>query len=139
MPKCQLLFSAVFGFRNPSNEIFSELDEINAQGPILPQSFQKSKEERKGSRGGPTPPRRGARRPRVWAPRASLDSTSSPSYSLRRENPITESHDTEKVPETPPSPIPSQGIQEISFGTLPERGIITRRTLHHHDRLRTDV
>ena len=41
MPKCQFLFSAVFGFRNPSNEIFSELDEINAQGPIFPRSFQK--------------------------------------------------------------------------------------------------
>ncbi|KAK1612552.1 hypothetical protein QYE76_036225 [Lolium multiflorum] len=37
-------------------------------------------------------------------------------------NPITESHDT-KVPETPPPPIPSWGIQEI-LGTLPERGII---------------
>ena len=47
MPKCQLLFSAVFGFRNPSNEIFSELDEINAQGPILPRSFQKTEEETK--------------------------------------------------------------------------------------------
>ena len=40
MPKSQLLFSAVFGFRNPSKEIFSELDEINAQGPIFPRSFQ---------------------------------------------------------------------------------------------------
>jgi hypothetical protein len=47
MPKSQLLFSAVFGFRNPSNEIFSELDEINAQGTILPRSFQKSEEETK--------------------------------------------------------------------------------------------
>ena len=42
MPKCQLLFSAVFGFRNPSKEIFSELDEINTQGPIFPRSFQKT-------------------------------------------------------------------------------------------------
>ena len=47
MPKSQLLFSAVFGFRNPSNEIFSELDEINAQGPISPRSFQKTEEETK--------------------------------------------------------------------------------------------
>ena len=44
MPKCQLLFSAVFGFRNPSKEIFSELDEINAQGPIFTRSFQKTGE-----------------------------------------------------------------------------------------------
>ena len=40
MPKSQLLFSAVFGFRNPSKEIFSELDEINAQDLIFPRSFQ---------------------------------------------------------------------------------------------------
>ncbi|KAK1619953.1 hypothetical protein QYE76_025470 [Lolium multiflorum] len=33
--------------RNPSNEIFSELDEINAQGPLLPRSFQKTEEETK--------------------------------------------------------------------------------------------
>ena len=42
-----MLFSAVFGFRNPSKEIFSELDEINAQGPVFPRSFQKSEEETK--------------------------------------------------------------------------------------------
>ncbi|MCY5088415.1 hypothetical protein OV015_25725, partial [Salmonella enterica subsp. enterica serovar 1,4,[5],12:i:-] len=71
MPKSQLLFSAVFGFRNPSKEIFSELDEINAQGPIFTRSFQKTK-----------------------------------------------SHDTENLPETPPPPIPSRGIQEIASGTL---------------------
>ena len=47
MPKSQLLFSAVFGFRNPSKEIFSELDEINAQDLIFPRSFQKSGEETK--------------------------------------------------------------------------------------------
>ena len=47
MPKCQLLFSAVFGFRNPSKEIFSELDESNAQGPIFTRSFQKTEEETK--------------------------------------------------------------------------------------------
>ena len=44
MPKSQFLFSAVFGFRNPSKEIFSELDEIFAQGPIFPRSFQKTEE-----------------------------------------------------------------------------------------------
>ena len=44
MPKCQFLFSAVFGFRNPSKEIFSELDEINAQHLIIPRSFQNTRE-----------------------------------------------------------------------------------------------
>ena len=47
MPKSQLLFSAVFGFRNPSKEIFSELDEINAQDLIFPRSFQKTERETK--------------------------------------------------------------------------------------------
>ena len=53
MPKSQLLFSAVFGFRNPSKEIFSELDEINAQGPIFPRSFQKTEGEMKWGHGAP--------------------------------------------------------------------------------------
>jgi hypothetical protein len=47
MPKSQLLFSAVFGFRNHSKEIFSELDKINAQGPIFTRSFQKTGESMK--------------------------------------------------------------------------------------------
>ena len=55
MPKCQFLFSAVFGFRNPSKEIFSELDEINAQGLIFPRSFQKSEGETKRGDEGATP------------------------------------------------------------------------------------
>ncbi|KAK1616314.1 hypothetical protein QYE76_021831 [Lolium multiflorum] len=33
--------------RNPSKEIFSELDEINAQGPIFARSFQKTEGESK--------------------------------------------------------------------------------------------
>ena len=54
MPKCQFLFSAVFGFRNPSKEIFSELDEINAQDFIFPGSIQRVREAPEGSPGGPT-------------------------------------------------------------------------------------
>src|SRR5215213_578216 len=60
MPKSQLLFSAVFGFRNPSKKIFSELDEINAQGPIFARSFQKTEGGKKvGPRGAATLGRRG--------------------------------------------------------------------------------
>src|SRR5215203_4268391 len=40
-------FSVVLCFRNPSKEIFSELDEINAQGPIFTRSFQKTERETK--------------------------------------------------------------------------------------------
>src|SRR5215217_5576210 len=55
MLKCQFLFSAVFGFKNPSNEIFSESDEINAQVPIFPGTIQNTREPPEGSPGGPTP------------------------------------------------------------------------------------
>ena len=54
MPKCQLLFSAVFGFRNPSKEIFSELDEINAQHLRIPGSFQNTREPPERTHRGPT-------------------------------------------------------------------------------------
>jgi hypothetical protein len=75
----------------------------------------------------------------VWAPRVAPWPALPPTNSLRRETPSTESHDTENLPETPPPPIPSRGIQEIASGTLPERGIISRRTLRRHGRLRSDV
>ena len=81
MPKSQLLFSAVFGFRNPTKEIFSELDEINAQYLIFPGSFQSTEEGPEGSQGAHPTRRRGqggARPPTVWAPQASSDSVSSP-------------------------------------------------------------
>ena len=84
-------------------------------------------------------PRPWPRQPVVWAPRAASLPALPPTNSLRRETPSTESHDTENLPETPPPPIPSRGIQEIASGTLPERGIISRRTLHRHGRLRSDV
>ena len=54
MPKCQFLFSVVFGFRNPSKEIFLELDEINAQHLIIPRSFQNTGEAPEGSPVGST-------------------------------------------------------------------------------------
>ena len=55
MPKCQFLFSAVFGFRNPSKEIFSELDEINAKPPIFPGRLQNTEEESERGQGATTP------------------------------------------------------------------------------------
>ncbi|KAK1652038.1 hypothetical protein QYE76_069843 [Lolium multiflorum] len=104
---------------NPSKEIFSELDEIKAQGPIFPRSFQKTEEHTKWGHEVATP-RGGAARgpapPMVWPRglptlpfRLQIASVTKP-----REN-----HDTENLPETPPPPIPSRGIQEIASGTLP--------------------
>ena len=56
-------------------------------------------------------PRRGAHQPMGWAPRPPPDSAPSPIYSLRRENPSTESHDTRTHTVTPPPPIPSRGFR----------------------------
>ena len=64
MPKCQFLFSAVFGFRNPSKEIFSELDEINAQHLRIAWSFQNTREPPEE---GPVGPRWQAGAARGWA------------------------------------------------------------------------
>jgi hypothetical protein len=62
MPKRHFLFSAVFGFRNPTQKIFSELYETKAHGLIFHGAFQNSEEETKKSRGGPTPPGDAARK-----------------------------------------------------------------------------
>ena len=86
MPKSQLLFSAIFGFRNPSKEIFSELDEINAQGPIFARSFQKTEGESKW--GHEAPPQQGgaaqvlAARPWRVGPPWLLSGTSSMLWNL---------------------------------------------------------
>ena len=130
MPKCQFLFSAVFGFRNPTQEIFSELDETKAHGPIFHGVFQNIEEESEWASRGP--PHRAAwpgplPRPGMGSPPpGSPGAASSPIYSFVSENPSTESQNTRKVTETPRPSIPSRGILKISSGTLPERGIITR-------------
>ena len=55
MLKRQFLFSAVFGFRNPTQEIFSELDETKAHGLIFHGAFHKSEEETKRGDEAATP------------------------------------------------------------------------------------
>ena len=51
MPKCQFLFSAVFGFRKVTQEIFSELDVTKANVPIFTVPKQWTEDEtKKGSR-----------------------------------------------------------------------------------------
>ncbi|KAK1612123.1 hypothetical protein QYE76_035796 [Lolium multiflorum] len=59
----------------------------------------------------------------VWGPVPPLTYPSA-YQSLRDETPGTEAT-IRKTFETPPTPIPSRGIQEIASGTLPERGIIS--------------
>ena len=51
MPQCQFLFSAVFGFRKVTQEIFSELDVTKANIPIFTVPKQRTEDEmKKGSR-----------------------------------------------------------------------------------------
>ena len=51
MPQCQFLFSAVFGFRKVTQEIFSKLDVTKANVPIFTVPKQRSEDEtKKGSR-----------------------------------------------------------------------------------------
>ncbi|KAK1618762.1 hypothetical protein QYE76_024279 [Lolium multiflorum] len=106
----------LFRRRNPSNEIFSELDEINAQGPIFARSFQKTEEETKWGhevgthQGGvalAAPPCVGPRDALTY-PFAYLKPPSrnprEPRYGNLRDAAAG----------------PSRGIQEIASGTLPE-------------------
>ncbi|KAK1663249.1 hypothetical protein QYE76_051408 [Lolium multiflorum] len=112
--------------RNPTKEIFSELDEINAR--VL--YFAKLPESQRGTRGEPGAPPWAAR-PGPWARQPMGGATpwllrgcpSAYLYSPSR-NPITESHDTEILPETPrrQSHLGDSGDR---LRHLPERGIIT--------------
>ena len=55
MPKCQFLFSAVFGFRNPTQEIFSETDGTKTRSLIIVVTTQKTERETKQSSRVATP------------------------------------------------------------------------------------
>ena len=60
------LFSAVFGFRKVSKEIFSELDGTNVKVNYFPWGTRSPEESRRGRPGGQTHPRRGGRWDRAW-------------------------------------------------------------------------
>ena len=59
MPRCQFLFSAVFGFRKVTYEIFSESDEIKAKNHDIPEDSGSQKGSSRGPQGAHTLPRRG--------------------------------------------------------------------------------
>src|SRR3954465_2965721 len=50
------MFSAVFGFRKVSKEIFSELDGTNDKVNYFPWGTRSPEESRRGQPGGPDPP-----------------------------------------------------------------------------------
>ena len=55
MLQCQILFSAVFGFRKVIQKIFSELDETKAKTPYFSDTYTKSKGETKRGSSAATP------------------------------------------------------------------------------------
>ncbi|KAK1647385.1 hypothetical protein QYE76_065190 [Lolium multiflorum] len=110
------------------------------KGPIFARSFQKTEEITKwgheAARGGRRGPRPWPRRPAPWAPRVA------PALTLRLLK-----ASVAKPPREPrygkpyfraAAANPISGDSEIASGTLPERGFISRRTLHRHGRLRSD-
>src|SRR6266567_4422516 len=74
------LFSAVFGFRKVTQEIFSELDETKAETPIFHGTFQSTKEVLRPDQEVGSPllgaarvwPRQGQVRPTPWCPTLSF-------------------------------------------------------------------
>ncbi|KAK1670820.1 hypothetical protein QYE76_058979 [Lolium multiflorum] len=114
-----VLVSAVFGFRNPTKEIFSELDEINARVLFFHEASKTEGVTKWGESATPGP------RPRVGPRRLLCGSLVSPlNLPFRLLKAFVAKPPREprygKPSETPP-PIPSRGIQEIASGTLPER------------------
>ncbi|KAK1682826.1 hypothetical protein QYE76_043674 [Lolium multiflorum] len=112
--------------RNPSNEIFSELDEINARSYFCTKLPEDRRGKEVGQRGAATTGRRGLGLGRaalscgalVWPPdlpfRLQIASVAKPQREPRYGKPS----------ETPPPRIPSRD-SEIASGTLPERGFIS--------------
>ena len=55
MPQCHFLFSAIFGFRNPTQEIFSKLDVTKADVPIFTVPKRRTEDELKTGARAATP------------------------------------------------------------------------------------
>jgi hypothetical protein len=55
MPKCQFLFSVVFGSRKAVRAIFSEFDQRKTKYLIFPEKFQNTEGESEAGNRGPTP------------------------------------------------------------------------------------
>src|SRR6266567_1873105 len=100
-------FSAVFGFRKVTQEIFSELDETKAETPIFPGTFQSIEELLQPDHEGGAPtlgvarvwPRLG----QVWATPWPPDTILLPIYCVPTESYGTEIRNPQKVPPSPSS------------------------------------
>ena len=127
LTRCQSassLFSAVFGFTNPTRKISSESGEIFSSVNKRSGSFRSPEGTWGGAPRAPHPrrarPKVGPRRARVWGPHQAPGAHPSPIYSPRRKNPNTKDHLQQKVPSWPSSSITDRGSSDVLPGTLPE-------------------
>ena len=118
------VFSAVFGFRNPTRKISSELDKIFSSINKSSGSFRSPEGTWGGAPRAPHPrrarPKVGLRPGGVWWPWLAPGAHPSPIYSPRRKNPNTKDHISRKVPSRPSSSISDQGSSDVLPATLPE-------------------
>ncbi|KAK1680803.1 hypothetical protein QYE76_041651 [Lolium multiflorum] len=109
------------GVRNPSKEIFSELDETFAQGPIFARSFQKTEEITKW---GHEAARGQAARPRPGRAALPPGTSCGPRVAAYLKSPSRNPQYREprygKPSRDAAAANPISGIQEIASGTLPE-------------------
>ncbi|KAK1683523.1 hypothetical protein QYE76_044371 [Lolium multiflorum] len=120
--------------RNPSKDIFSELDEINAQGPIFARSFQKREEGRKW--GHEAPPQQGGAAQALAAP--VCGALVWPRLPFAYLKPPSRNPQYREPHGKPSRDAAANPISGDSGDRLRHRGFISRRTLHRHGRLRSD-
>ena len=136
------LFSAVFGFRNPTRKISSELHEIFSAINVSSGSFRSPKGTWGGAPRAPHPirarPKVGPRPARVWGPHQAPGAHLSPISTPRRVNPNTKKIIPRKVPSRPSSSISDRGSSDVLPAPC-RRGNHHRRLLHHHACLRSDA
>ena len=118
------VFSAVFGFRNPTRKISSKSGEIFSSVNKRSGSFRSPEGTWGGAPRAPQPrrarPKVGPRPAMVWGPHQAPGAHPSPISTPRRENPNTKTHIPRKVPSRPSSSISDRGSSEALPGTLPE-------------------
>jgi hypothetical protein len=129
MPKCQFLFSAVFGFRNSTQKIFSELDQKVRKSISQRNTLEGTRDGRVWARGAPHPratrPGPGPRRPRVWPPWLHPGAAPSPIYTPREVILRAILRNPRKVLPRPPSSTLDREGSGVPPGTLLERRITT--------------
>ena len=125
MPSASFLFSAVFCFRNPTQEIFSELHGTKTPVNIFLSRIRTPKERRRGS---VVPPHHlagrvnlPAREEVVWGPQGSPGVRPSPIYTPTSENPKYPIIIPRKVPSPPSSSTLDREGSRALPSTLPER------------------